>query len=114
MGYHFNSRCCVVEIEDRKYHVAVNEGLAKKIESSKKRIESAKGSNNSELIISAADEAIDYILGKGAADTIFAGREKSTFERLDVLAYIYCEITDFTSRIRGEKNVYPKTKHNRN
>lgn len=110
MGYHFNSRSCVVEIEDRKYHVAVNEGLAGKIESSKKRIENAKGSNNSEFIISAADEAIDDILGKGAANTIFAGREKSTFERLDVLAYIYSEITDFTKRIRGEKECLPESK----
>lgn len=114
MGYHFNSRSCTIEIEDRKYSVAVNEGLSKKIESSKKKIESAKGSNNSEIVISAADGAIDDILGKGSADTIFAGREKSAFERLDVLAYIYTEITAFTNEIRGGGNVYKAPMHNRN
>ena len=51
------------------------------------------------------------ILGKGAAEKIFAERFPNIMERYAILEYIYDEITEFMKKIASEANV-PKALKN--
>lgn len=114
MPYHFNSSVCTIEIEDKKYPVPITAKLTDNVRRSKDMIDGIRGCNDGGKIVSAADSAIDIILGEGCSAEIFAGREPSAFERLDVLTYIYSEMTAFTEKRAGDRNVLPKEKyHNR-
>lgn len=116
MGFRFdnNRSVCRIDIEGNIYSVAVNEKLQGKITGIKASLDMIKSSNDENAVIMAADSSIDVILGQGSSEKIFGGRERSAYERLSVLTYIFEEITAFTDRLRGGGNVYKAQGHNRN
>ena len=109
MGFKFKDRICVIEIEDVKYSVIFQQPLIDKLQSARDCFTRLKdeGTDNDKAC-AAFDSAIDSILGKGAAEKIFAERFPNIMERYAILEYIYDEITEFMNGIAGEKNV-PET-----
>ena len=116
MGYKFNDRICVIEIEDVKYRVFFQKALVENLNSSKEILADMhnSGIDDNEKICAAFDSAIDGILGKGSAEKIVSGRFPDAMERYSVLKYIYEEITAFFGRIAGECNVQRKAKNYNN
>lgn len=115
MGFRFdnNRLVCRIDIEGNIYPVTVNEKLQGKISGIGASLDALKSGNDEAAVIGSADSSIDVILGQGSSEKIFEGREKSAYERLSVLTYIFEEITAFTDRLRGERNVYKPQKRNR-
>lgn len=107
MGFKFNDRICIIEVEDKKYPVVFQKPLVDRLGSIKDTFLSLKNDSGTdeEKVILAFDNAIDSILGDGSASKIFADRLPNIVERYAVLKYIYDEITAFMQRIAGEKNV---------
>ena len=110
MGFKFNDRTCVIEIEDVKYRVVFQKALVDRLNGAKDVFSRMKkeGCTDNDKAVAAFDNAIDGVLGKGSAEKIFAGRFPNIAERYAVLKYVYDEITEFMNGIAGEKNV-PET-----
>lgn len=110
MGFKFNDRVCIIEIEDVKYRVVFQKPLIDRLNDAKDVFSRMKkeGCADIDKAVKAFDNAIDGILGKGSAEKIFAERFPNIAERYAVLKYVYDEITEFMNGIAGEKNV-PET-----
>lgn len=115
MAYKFNSRFCIIGIEDMKFRVNFGKGLIDELNNARDIAALTKDrgvtADENTVICNDIDKVIDGILGKGSADKIFSGRDTDYVERLDVLAYILSEITAFMNRIAGEANVSPEGKN---
>ncbi len=113
MAYKFNDRFCFIEIEDNKFHIPLGKRTGENIRKSRDTIAEMKADEKNftdeKKACAAVDSAIDSILGDKASEKIFDGRGTVLFERLDVLIYVYSEITKYANRIAGELNVSPET-----
>ena len=117
MGFRFNDRICVIDINDVKYSVTFQKALVDRLNEAKGTFGSFKdGGNkdNASEVCAVFDRAIDSILGVGSAAAIFAGRFENIMERYAVLRYIYDELTAFIKSISEEKNVQPETENPHN
>ena len=103
MGFKFNDRTCVIEIEDVKYRVVFQKALVDRLNGARDVFSRMKKEGCTDN-----DKAVAGILGEGSAEKIFAGRFPNIAERYAVLKYVYDEITEFMNGIAGEKNV-PET-----
>ena len=115
MGFKFKDRICVIEIEDVKYSVIFQQPLIDKLQSARDCFTRLKdeGTDNDKAC-AAFDNAIDSILGKGAAEKIFAERFPNIMERYAILEYIYDEINEFMKKIASEANVPKALKNSHN
>ena len=117
MGFRFNDRICVIDINDVKYSVTFQKALVDRLNEAKKAFGSFKADGdkeNASEVCTVFDRAIDSILGVGSASAIFAGRFENIVERYAVLRYIYDELTAFMKSISEEKNVQPETENPHN
>ena len=117
MGFKFNDKVCVIDINDVKYPVTFQKALVDRLNETKGIFISMKDSADKEdisKVCAVFDKAIDSILGNGCASVIFAGRFENIVERYAVLKYIYDELTAFFTKISEEKNVQPKAKNYKN
>ena len=117
MGFKFNDRVCVIDINDVKYSVTFQKALVDRLNEAKGTFGSFKGSGNKENISEVCaifDRAIDGILGVGSASAIFAGRFENIMERYAVLQYIYDELTAFMNAISEEGNVQSEAENPHN
>ena len=106
MGFKFseNKRIARIEIEGEIYPVEITKGLGERL----KKLDITKPINaeSEEGAAMYVDGLIDGILGHGRAAHIFAGRPIDVFEHVDVLKYIYDEITNaINKRIGSIKHV---------
>lgn len=114
MGFKFNDRVCVIDINDVKYPVTFQKALVDSLKEAKGIFTAMKDSADKEDISKVCgvfDKAIDSILGSGSASVIFAGRFEDIAERYAVLKYIYDELTAFFNDISEGKNVQSETKN---
>lgn len=112
MAYKFNDRFCFIEIEDCKFRVALGKQTGENIKKSRDTVARMKAEadkfTDEKEACAVVDSAIDCVLGDKASEKIFEGRDTVLFERLDILIYVYSEITKYANRIAGELNVSPK------
>ncbi|MBP0958384.1 MAG: hypothetical protein J5997_13605 [Oscillospiraceae bacterium] len=117
MGFKFNDKVCVIDINDVKYSVTFQKALVDRLNEAKGIFTAMKDSGDKEDISKVCgvfDRAIDSILGVGAASAIFAGRFESIAERYAVLKYIYDELTAFFNDISEGKNVQSEAENHHN
>ncbi len=122
MPFRFNDNSCRIGIEENVFYVTVNKGLSERLRRSG-QLFSELGRNsetmNEEDICSALDAQFDAILGNGAAEKIFDGREASALERIAVFKYICDEVNAYQMKLRnsftggGRYAVHAKDKGNR-
>lgn len=108
MGFKFNDRVCVIDINDVKYSVVFQKALIDRLSKTRDIFLAFKDCGNKESkseVLRTFDKAIDSILGDGSASVIFAGRFENIAERYAVLKYIYDELTAFFTEISEGKNV---------
>jgi len=110
MGFKFNNRVCVIEIENCRYSVVFQKSLIDRLNNAKDFFSRMKNCDDmgNDRACEMFDRAIDSILGKGSAKKIFSGRFPDITERFAVLKYIYDELTAFMERIAGEADVQPE------
>ena len=117
MGFKFNDKVCVIDINDVKYSVTFQKALVDRLNEAKGIFTAMKDSGDKEdmsKVCGVFDRAIDSVLGIGSAAAIFAGRFENIVERYAVLRYIYDELTAFMKSISEEKNVQPETENPHN
>ena len=117
MGFKFNDRVCVIDINDVKYSVTFQKALVDRLNEAKKAFGSFKADGDKEDISEVCavfDRAIDGILGVGSAAAIFAGRFENIAERYAVLKYIYDELMVFFEGISEEGNVQSEAENPHN
>ena len=117
MGFKFNDKVCIIDINDVKYSVTFQKTLVDRLNEAKETFTAMKDSADKEDISKVCgvfDKAIDSILGVGSASVIFAGRFENIAERYAVLKYIYDELTAFFNGISEGKNVQSETENSDN
>lgn len=116
MGFKFNDRVCVIDINDVKYSVIFQKALVDRLNEAKETFSEVKSADKEDMskVCAVFDRAIDSILGVGSASAIFAGRFENIVERYAVLRYIYDELTAFMKSISEEKNVQPESENPHN
>ena len=117
MGFKFNDKVCVIDINDVKYSVTFQKALVDRLNEAKGVFTAMKDSADKEDISKVCgvfDRAIDSVLGIGSAAAIFAGRFENIVERYAVLRYIYDELTAFFKDISEEKNVQSEAENHHN
>ena len=117
MGFKFNDRVCIIDINDVKYSVIFQKALVDRLNEAKSTFTAMKDSGDKEdisKVCAVFDRAIDSILGVGSASAIFAGRFENIVERYAILRYIYDELTAFMKNISEEGNVQSEAENPHN
>ena len=119
MGFKFNDKVCIIDINDVKYSVTFQKALVDRLNEAKgaftaMAMKDSADKEDISKVCGVFDKAIDSILGVGSASVIFAGRFENIAERYAVLKYIYDELTAFFNGISEGKNVQSEAENSDN
>lgn len=101
--FEFRDNQLELDIAGNLFKISVNQDMFYRIRDIGTRAQQVSKDLSQEETVEKLEESIDFlmdatdeILGDGASDKIFAGREENIFDCIDVLNYIVTEVNAFS------------------